>query len=658
MKNYILILISFLLTSFSAFADAISVANVTLTNDDTATVNVSLSNSSTNIVALQFNLTLPEGIEPLMENDKVVITPSNRIGGEYILRGSKVEDGSYLFVFMSQDRTPISGKSGVLFSFDITNVSAAEAQYTASLSTASVTDLNGKETSLNNTSFRITVQHLYNLTYFVDDELYKTVQYAVGATITPEAEPTKEGYTFSGWSEIPETMPAQDVVVNGYFNINYNLTYFVDDELYKTVQYAVGATITPEAEPDSKEGHTFSGWSEIPETMPAQDVVVNGYFNINQYQVTFISDGTIIQQTTQDYGSDIVAPADPTKEGHTFTGWNPEVDATVPAHDVTYTAQFNANTYKLTYRVDDHFYKQFNVAYGATITPIADPAPKEGYTFSGWSEIPETMPAHDVVVNGYFNTNQYQVTFISDGTIIQQTTQDYGSDIVAPADPTKEGYTFTSWNPEVDATVPAHDVTYTAQFSISSYTLSYLVDGELYKEYDVEFGAAITPEDEPTQEGYTFSGWSEIPTTMPAHDVTVNGSFSPILVSSILLNETEINVYEGATFLLSASVLPENAANPILNWTSSDEKIATVVDGLVTGIRAGEVVITAESTDGSNVKALCIATVQEDDGLYKVVVDEDFEGIYTLDGRKVSAMQSGIYIVRMKDGSARIVSIK
>ena len=56
--------------------------------------------------------------------------------------------------------------------------------------------------------------------------------------------------------------------------------------------------------------------------------------------------------------------------------------------------------------------------------------------------------------------------------------------------------------------------------------MTYTVDGEVYKTYEMEYGATITPEAEPTKEGYTFSGWSEIPTTMPAHDVIVTGTFT------------------------------------------------------------------------------------------------------------------------------------
>ena len=118
----------------------------------------------------------------------------------------------------------------------------------------------------------------HTLKYVIDDEDYETFQLYEGDDIIPLDEPTKEGYTFSGWSEIPETMPAKDVVVTGTFTINkYKLTYKVDDVEYKTSEIEYGATITPEPSP-TKEGYTFSGWSEIPEKMPANDVTITGTF--------------------------------------------------------------------------------------------------------------------------------------------------------------------------------------------------------------------------------------------------------------------------------------------------------------------------------------------------------------------------------------------
>jgi hypothetical protein len=180
--------------------------------------------------------------------------------------------------------------------------------------------------------------------------------------------------------------------------------------------------------------------------------------------------------------------------------------------------------HKLSYIVDGIEYKSYEVEEEEIITPEPIPT-KEGYTFSGWSEIPETMPAHDVTVTGTFSINKYKLAYIVDGVEYKSYEIEFGASITPETEPTKEGYTFSGWS-EIPETMPAHDVTVTGTFSVNSYKLTYMVDGEEYKSLNVEYGATITPEAEPTKEGYTFSGWSEIPETMPAHDVTVTGTFT------------------------------------------------------------------------------------------------------------------------------------
>ena len=120
-----------------------------------------------------------------------------------------------------------------------------------------------------------------------------------------------------------------------------------------------------------------------------------------------------------------------------------------------------------------------------------------------------------------------------EGEEYKRVTLEFGSEIIPEEEPTKEGYTFSGWS-EIPETMPAEDVTVTGSFSINSYDLVYMVDGEEYKRVTLEFGSEIVPEEEPTKEGYTFSGWSEIPETMPAHDVEVTGSFIPTNVSEII----------------------------------------------------------------------------------------------------------------------------
>ena len=113
----------------------------------------------------------------------------------------------------------------------------------------------------------------YKLTYTIDGEEYKSYEVEYGTSITAENELSKEGYNFSGWSEIPATMPAHDVTVTGTFSVNsYTLTYMIYNEVYKTVEYEYGATTTPEPQPEG-DFATFE-WTDLPSTMPAHDVTV------------------------------------------------------------------------------------------------------------------------------------------------------------------------------------------------------------------------------------------------------------------------------------------------------------------------------------------------------------------------------------------------
>ena len=243
----------------------------------------------------------------------------------------------------------------------------------------------------------------YKLIYIVDGQQYKACEVEYGAAIEPIDEPVKEGYTFSGWSEIPETMPASNVVVTGSFAVNtYTLTYQVDGEDYKTYKLEYGTAITPEEEPAPKEGHTFTGWDEQPETMPAHDVTITGRFLVNKYVLIYLLDGKEYKTLEVDFGSTIVPEAEPApKEGYTFSGWE-GLPETMPAQIVVVTGTYTVNKYKLTYMIGDETYKEVEMEYGSTIP--AEPQPDGDYVRFVWVGVPETMPAHDVTVYADFET--------------------------------------------------------------------------------------------------------------------------------------------------------------------------------------------------------------------------------------------------------------
>lgn len=181
----------------------------------------------------------------------------------------------------------------------------------------------------------------------------------------------------------------------------YTLIYVIDGNEYKSYKVEEGAAITPEPAP-SKEGHTFSGWNDLPSTMPGYDVTVIGTFTINKYKLAYMVDGIEYKSYDIEYGASITPEPTLSKDGYTFSGWS-DIPPTMPAYDVTVTGSFSVNKYKLTYKVDGVEYKSYDIEYGTSIIP--EPAPsKDGFTFSGWSDIPATMPAYDVVIEGFYTT--------------------------------------------------------------------------------------------------------------------------------------------------------------------------------------------------------------------------------------------------------------
>ena len=236
----------------------------------------------------------------------------------------------------------------------------------------------------------------FKLIYMVDGEVYKVVKVKPGSEVVPESVPFKEGYTFSGWNEAPSTMPAEDVVIEGSFTVNtYNVIYKVDSEEYKVVPVVYGSAITLIDEP-VKDGHTFSGWSEAPATMPAEDIVVEGSFTVNTYNVIYKVDSEEYKVIPVVYGSAITLIDEPAKEGHTFSGWS-EVPATMPAEDVVIEGSFTVNIYNVFYYVGRELVHTDEVAYGEAIPVYVYEPVEDSEVFVGWvGEVYEAMPAHDV----------------------------------------------------------------------------------------------------------------------------------------------------------------------------------------------------------------------------------------------------------------------
>ena len=350
-----------------------------------------------------------------------------------------------------------------------------------------------------------------------------------GTEITAPDNPTRKGYTFKGWDkEIPETMPAENITVKAQWEINqYTIAFDTNggSEIAPITQ-DYGTEITAPDNPTRK-GYTFKGWDkEIPETMPAENITVKAQWEINQYTIAFDTNGgSEIAPITQDYGTEITAPDNPTRKGYTFKGWDKEIPETMPAENITVKAQWEINQYTIAFDTNGGSeIAPITQDYGTEITAPDNPT-RKGYTFKGWDkEIPETMPAENITVKAQWEINQYTIAFDTNGgSEIAPITQDYGTEITAPDNPTRKGYTFKGWDKEIPETMPAENITVKAQWEINQYTIAFDTNGgSEIAPITQDYGTEITAPDNPTRKGYTFKGWDkEIPETMPAENITI-----------------------------------------------------------------------------------------------------------------------------------------
>lgn len=175
------------------------------------------------------------------------------------------------------------------------------------------------------------------------------------------ADPTKEGYTFIGWyngeSEWNfETPVTADLTLTAKWQINrYTITFdTAGGSEVAPITQDYGTTITPPAAP-TRTGYTFAGWDrEIPTAMPAENMTITARWQVNQYTITFKPEnGGQDIVIKQDYGTAITAPANPTKTGYTFAGWDKTIPTTMPAGDMTITARWTENRVIVIIRPDD-----------------------------------------------------------------------------------------------------------------------------------------------------------------------------------------------------------------------------------------------------------------------------------------------------------------
>ena len=437
------------------------------------------------------------------------------------------------------------------------------------------------------TLYAYTYNDTFDAVFMVDGDVYATVPTVYEDYIVAPENPTKPGYVFEGWEPEVGLMDSEGKTFYAtWVEAESTVKYMVDGAIYEAYNIAFGDSLDVPADP-SKTGYTFLGWTDVdgstevitlPDIMPDNEVVYYAVWEVNQYTITFNTDGgTEVAPITQDYGTAITAPTNPTKTGYTFAGWSPELPATMPAEDTTVTAQWTINQYTITFDTDGgSTVNSITQDYDTAITAPENPT-KTGYTFNGWSpELPAKMPAGDMTVTAQWTINEYTITFDTDGgSEVAPITQNYATDVTAPANPTKTGYTFAGWTPEVPATMPAENVTVKAQWTINQYTITFNTDGgsdvaPITQNYATE----VTAPAEPTKTGYTFAGWYNgdvevtFPVTMPVDGMnltahwTVNNYKATWNVDGVKSEETYAY---GATIV--APEAPTKTGYTFAGWT-------------------------------------------------------------------------------------------
>ena len=456
-----------------------------------------------------------------------------------------------------------------------------------------------------------------------------------GTAITAPADPTRKGYTFKGWDkEIPETMPAENITVKAQWEINqYTIAFDTNggNEIAPITQ-DYGTEITAPDKPTRK-GYTFKGWDkEIPETMPAENMTVKAQWEINQYTITFDTNGgSDIAPITQAYGTEITAPDNPTRKGYTFKGWDKEIPETMSAENITVKAQWEINQYTITFDTNGGSeIAPITQDYGTEITAPDNPT-RKGYTFKGWDkEIPETMPADNITVKAQWEINQYTITFDTNGgSEIAPITQDYGTEITAPDNPTRKGYTFKGWDKEIPETMPAENFTITARWRDTEKPTGEIIIGtNKWNEFlnELTFGIFFKDTQEVTINAVDNSGVV----------------FVSYLVTDQELSEAELNslvfrAYEepfcidpNGEYIIYVMLVDENIN---ITYLRSDRLTLDNIQPVISGIENG--------------KTYCEAQT--------VTVDEKYVDTVTVNGTAVTLDADGGFVLSPTNGEQKIV---
>lgn len=362
------------------------------------------------------------------------------------------------------------------------------------------------------------------------------------SAVAPNA-PQRVGYTFVGWQPEFDDVTDDIAVFPVYEKNKYTYTYLDGTSTVDTVEVEYGARATM---PDvDKDGYVFVGWFiqgtdtkyDFNTTVTAARTLEARWQKIlaTTHTVRFMVDGMLYNRQIVEEGTAATAPADPTKLGHTFVGWDVAFDNVTA--DLVVTATFTVNTYTYTYVVDGVVVDSAQYQYNQVSVAPAAPT-KTGYDFLAWKEPSGAtftfgLPVQaDATLTAEFAPKYYNVTFVVNGKPYETQSVAYGTYAHVPYTPFVSGYAFKGWyvgNEAYDFASPVTaDIEIAARLEAVLYNLYVYLDGAEYDVLEYTAGTALSlaaPDYDP--ELYVFSGWLGLPDTMPASVVIVRGTLIP-----------------------------------------------------------------------------------------------------------------------------------
>ncbi len=382
----------------------------------------------------------------------------------------------------------------------------------------------------------------YEVSLYNGQTLVKTYEYTVEDEVLFPTDLTLKGHTFKGWRDKDGNYYTKkvlgDVITDtlyAEFEPNrYTVTYTDGETVITTEPVEYGTSFTPKQ--PQKRGYTFVGFTldgqayDGGEFLFTEDITLDAQFTINTYTITYVQDGKTIQTDNVEFGAafELLTPE---KRGYTFVGFTWEgaaFDAEVYdfTEDLTLVAQFEVNTYTITYMQDGEVLTTVDIDYGTTIEHVVPE--KLGYRFTGFTlegaafedEVYDYI--EDITLVAQFDIVVYRVDYelygaTNDGANIKEYTV---HDTFLFRDAEKEHYLFEGWFLDADYTQPyteiavgtVGDIKLYARFTGMNYA-ALLDSGEGVCQRDkivVEYGAPFfIPVC--TREGYSFDGWFSEP---------------------------------------------------------------------------------------------------------------------------------------------------